>query len=99
MKKDHKEMVTNLTNRLINITDKFITERLEFIESINTGLLIDITLSAHFSSCFTMMKHLAENLDKSKEMTKEVNKFIRKMEDILPTINPIKKVEIIRSNK
>ncbi len=93
MKKNDKEMIVNISNKLIETSNQFFIKKLSVVESMHTGQLIDIVLSVHLSSCFSMMLNIAENSD-NKNILVEVNKFIKTMEDILPTINPIQKVEV-----
>jgi hypothetical protein len=93
MKKNDKEIKVNYNSKLIETSNKFLIKKLSIFESMHTGQLIDITLSAHLSSCFTMMTYIAESSD-NKTILVEVNKFIRKMEDILPAIIPFGKVEV-----
>jgi hypothetical protein len=93
MKKKDKEILIKYTNILISASNSFLLKNL--CDPAQTDKLIDITLSAHLSSCFTMMVHIAEISD-NKNILIEVNKFIRKMEDILPTLNPITKIETSR---
>jgi len=92
MKKNDKEMTVNLTSKLIETSHQFFMKKLSEVESMHTGQLIDITLSAHLSSCFSIMTFIAESSD-NKNILSKVNSFIRKMEDILPTIQPITKLE------
>lgn len=93
MKKNDKEITVNYADKLMETSKIFIFKELCSVESMNTGDLLNIILSAHLSSCFTTMRVIANSSD-NEEILPKLNKFIKKFEEILFTIDPISKVEI-----
>ena len=92
MNKRFKELTVKLADTLENHTYKFMVENLKSEE--NTSDIINLVLSSHLSSMFTVMKRAAEDLDK-KEHLKQVHEFILQMTEAIRKMNPIEKIEII----
>lgn len=90
MNKEYEQLTVKLTSLFSDESIKFITELLEKTnDGLDTSDLINLVMSAHFSSMFTMMKELSKP---HPEMNEKVIVFIENVTSSLKKIKPIEDV-------
>ncbi len=93
MKEELKTLVTELSNETTRMTYAVIQKFLfkKGMEGCNTSDLIDVIMSANFSSMFSCMKQVCGH---HPDMYNLVNKVIHDMTNYLKTVHPITNVEL-----
>lgn len=92
MDNKYKALTNRMSDHMVEIAYKFLFENLQDGE--NTGDLIDLVLSAHLTSAFSLMKALA---DGNPLMQEKVNDFIERMAKFIGDLYMINNVEWFES--
>lgn len=92
MNSRYKDLTLKLSDLLQKESLQFMMKNLEKKEE--TKHILDLVISSHFSSCFSLMKLIS---DDHEPMKKTVKDFIEKVESFLQTTYPIRGIERIGS--
>lgn len=90
MNERFKELIRQLADELCECAGNFMLSNINE-EEVKTGYLVDLILSAHLSSCFTLMANIASGHEKIEQ---KVNEFIDQLVNYIKTIDPISNLEI-----
>ncbi len=94
MKYDHKDLVAVLTNNLAFTSLKFM---INYDGSLETdGETLNLIISAHISSMFTLMKNISENNEEAKRL---VDDFIKNILTAVGKSEAITGMEVINYDK